>query len=416
MKVSLGLLLLILISAPAAAAAERRTIELIPSDRSSWGIANLFAPITGWFMGGPGYWYDDRKIEIDTTPPGAALELSYVRENFQKRFERAVSPILLVLPSRIEAEPRDSVAIRALRDGYRHEELRIRVRSRETKLMIDLAPLPNTLEAMTHTYFSHRGSLKLLTREAPRFRLRDTTRGFSIALIETSQSVAAAAAMEGVSSALIKSLRSEQLGEDLIVSVELNEVVRGDLERRSGHRYDAARDLHHFTVNLVPSDGAWVTVDEAREALGRIRPEDVSGCALEFDGSLRSQLEAAALSRALAPSASFLDPYLRAALRRLGELSPDGVIALTDGSRFRPSVPLELSAASIQSAQAVGYLALLRKFVAEFEPSTDPCNTIRGIIAPETTNVDFGAIFETAEDSERRCNAKIAAPPAPGSC
>ncbi len=407
MKGSLGLLLLILVSAPATAA-ERRTIELIPSDRSSWGFANLFAPVTGWFLGGPGYWYSDRTIEIDTTPPGATLELAYVRENLQKRFERAVSPILLVLPSRIEAEPRDSVAIRALRDGYRHEELRIRVRSRETKLMIDLAPLPNTLEAMTHTYFSHRGSLKLLTREAPRFRLRDTTRGFSIALIETSQSVAAAAAMEGVSSALIKSLRSEQLGEDLIVSVELNEVVRGDLERRSGHSYDAARDLHHFTVNLVPSDGAWVTVDEAREALGRIQPEDVSGCALEFDRSLRSQLEAAALSRALAPSSSFLDPYLRAALKRLGALSPDGVIALTDGSRFRPSRPLELSAAAAQSAQAVGYLVLLRKFVAELEPSIDQRNMLRGIIAPGLTNAAFDAIIETAKDPERRCNVETA--------
>jgi hypothetical protein len=359
-------------------------------------------------MGGPGYWYSDRKIEIDTTPPGATLELAYVRANLQKRFERAVSPILLVLPSRIEAEPRDLVAIRVLRDGYRHEEVRVRVRSRETKLMIDLAPLPNTLEAMTHTYFSGRGSLKFLTREALRFRLQDTSRGFSIALIETGQSSAAAATMDGVSSALIKSLRSERLGEDLIVSVELNEGVRGNLERRSGHGYDAVRDLHHFSVNLVPSDGTVVAVDEAREVLGRIQPDDVSGCALEFDRSLRSQLEAEALSRALAPSSSFLDPYLRAALKRLGELSPDGVIALTDGSRFRPSIPLELSAASVQSAQAVGYLVLLRKFVAELEPSIDQYNTLRGIIAPEATNAGFDAIIEAAEDSERRCDMEIA--------
>jgi len=408
MKGSLGLLLLVLLSAQATAA-NRRTIELIPSDRPSWRIANLFAPVTGWFMGGPGYWYSDRKIEIDTTPPGATLELSYVRENFQKRFERTVSPILLVLPSRIEAEPRDSVAIRVLRDGYRHEEVSVRVRSRETKLSIDLVPLPNTLVAMTHTYFSGRGSLKLLTREPLRFRLQDTASGLSIALIETSQSRAAAATVDGISSRLISSLRSEQLGVDLIVSVELDEVVRDDLERRSGHGYDAVRDLHHFTVDLIPSDGIWITAAETREALGRIHPEDVSGCALEFDRSLRSQLEAEALSRALAPSSSFLDPVLEAALKRLGELSPDGVIALTDGARFRPSIPLELSAASVQSAQAVGYLVVLRKFVAELEASIDQRNTLRGIIAPERTNTDFDTIIEAAEDSERRCNAQGAA-------
>ena len=359
-------------------------------------------------MGGPGYWYSDRIIEIDTTPPGATLELSYVRENLQKRFERTVSPIVLMLPSRIEAEPRDSVEIRALRDGYRHEEIRIRVRSRDTQLMIDLAPLPNTLESMTHTHFSGRGSLKFLTREALRFRLQDTARGFSIALIETRQSDAASTTLQGVSSPLVESLRSEQLGEDLIVSIELDAVVRDKLERRSAHGYDAGRDLHHFTVNLVPSDGTSVTVDEARVTLERINPEDVSGCALEFDRSLRLQLEAESLSRALAPSSSFLDPYLRATLKRLGALSPDGVIALTDGSRFRPSRPLELSAAAAQSAQAVGYLVLLRKFVAELEPSIDQRNTLRGIIAPGLTNAAFDAIIETAKDPERRCNAETA--------
>jgi hypothetical protein len=414
MKGSLGLLFLILLSAQSTAA-ERTTIDLIPSDRPSWGIANLFAPITGWFMGGPSYWYGDRKIEIDTTPPGATLELSYVRKNFQKRFERSVSPILLVLPSRIETEARDSVTIRALLDGYSHEEVRVGVRSHETKLMIDLAPLPNTLEAVTHTYFSGRGSLKFLTREALRFRLQDTASGFSIVLIGTSQTVAAATILQDSSSAVIHRLRSKQLGEDLIVNVELDEAHRGLLERRSSHGYDAARDLHHFTVDLVPASGTWVTVDEARDALAQIEPKDVSGCALEFDDSLRLQLEAEALSRALAPASSFLDPYLEAALKRLGEISPDAVISLTDGTKFRPSRPLELSAASVQSSQALGYLALLKKFVANLEPSTDQRNTLRGIIAPGVTNSDFDAILETAEESERRCNAGMATTAGSGS-
>ena len=402
MKGSLGLLFLMLLSAQSIAA-ERTTIELIPSDPPSWGIANLFAPITGWFMGGPGYWYSDRKIEIDTMPPGATLELSYVREGFQKRFERSVSPILLVLPSRIDAEARESVTVRALLDGFSREEVRVGVRSRDTKLTIDLVPLPNTLEAVTHTHFLGRSSLRFMTREALRFRLQNTVSGFSIAMIGTSQTDEAAATLRDISSPRVHRLRSEQLGEDLIVSVDLEESQPDRVQRRSGHGYDVARDLYHFTVDLIPASGLLVTGDQAQQVLKRIQPRDVSGCALEFDHSLRSQLEAEALSRALAPSSSYLDPYLEAALKRLGEISPDTVISLTDGSRFRPSRPLELSAASVQSAQALGYLALLRKFVAELEPSTDQRNTLRGIIAPGTTHSDFDAIIETAEESERRC-------------
>ena len=34
------------------------------------------------------------------------------------------------------------------------------------------------------------------------------------------------------------------------------------------------------------------------------------------------------LSRALTPRGAFTDPYLRAAMRRLGEVSPGGVITL----------------------------------------------------------------------------------------
>ena len=76
--------LLLLAGLLLAGAARAETIELIPDKRASWGPTNLFAPITGLFLGGPGYWYRQREIAIDTTPPGAVLDLFYVRRNFQK--------------------------------------------------------------------------------------------------------------------------------------------------------------------------------------------------------------------------------------------------------------------------------------------------------------------------------------------
>ena len=95
-----GLIASLLISGIARAETSYDTIELIPEDRAGWTVTNLFAPITGLFMGGPGYWYSDRKIRVETTPPGAALDLFYVRRNFQKGYEQADAPVEILLPPR----------------------------------------------------------------------------------------------------------------------------------------------------------------------------------------------------------------------------------------------------------------------------------------------------------------------------
>jgi hypothetical protein len=344
---TIDLLLLTLIALPTAAA-ERETIELIPTKRPSWTIERLFAPITGLFRGGPSYWYGERTLEIDTMPPGASLDLFYVRENIQLRFERAKSPIQLRLPTRINAGPRDSVAIRVTLDGHIHREVQLEVRSRETQLTIELAPLPNRLESMIHTHLSRRGSLKFLTSESAKFRLQKMSDGFSIVLTETDHSDGASEIMRGVSSDNIKSLRAEQLGEDLVVRVQLHAAAQNRLDLRSTQGYDTVRELHRFTVELVPTEGNAAVLARSDDALNRVQRSNVFGCALDFDRSMRSQLDSEALSRALAPSSSFLDRHFQSALRRLGELSPDGLISLIDGSKFRPSIPLELAAANAQ--------------------------------------------------------------------
>lgn len=402
-------LLLLSLIALTANAAERETVELFPTKRSSWTIERLFAPITGLFRGGPGYWYGERSIEIDTRPPGASLDLFYVRENIQQRFERAESPILLRLPTRIEAGPRDSVSIRAVLNGYVHQEVQIEVRSRETKLTIELAPLPRRLEVMTHTHLSRRGSLKFLTSEAARFRLQKMSDGFSIVLTKTGHSEDAFETVRGASSDNIKSLRAEQLGEDIVVRVQLRDNTQNGLDLRSTQQYDTVRDLHQFTVELVPTDGNAAVLAESDAALNRVQHSDVFGCALDFDRSMRSRLDSEALSKALAPSSSFLDRHIRSALQRLGELSPDGLITLVDGSKFRPSITLDLTAASAQSAEAVGFLSLLRAFIAELEPSEYRRNTLRGVIAPELDSERFDTIIDDAEALERRCNAGTSA-------
>jgi len=131
--------------------------------------------------------------------------------------------------------------------------------------------------------------------------------------------------------------------------------------------------------------------------------EDVTGCALEFDAILRQRLEAAALARALTPNGSYTDKFLRAAMKRLGEVSPEGVIRMVDGTRFRGDVPIELMAAASQPGQAVGYLALLRRFVAQLEPEAYRRATLRGLLAPELAPVRFDETLDDAESNERSC-------------
>ncbi len=399
-----GLLLAALLLAGSARA---ETVELIPDKRASWGPTNLFAPITGLFLGGPGYWYSQREIAIDTTPPGAVLDLFYVRRNFQKAYEQADAPVTVVLPSRIEADARDSITIRASLAGYRQQEIHVKVRSRETELMIDLEPLPNSLVAVAHVYLAGRASLDFLTKEALTFRVRKVDDGYSLILTETGNDPESAATLEGVHSAFIESLRPQQLGEDLVVRIALTEQARtAGVEVRSPQAYNPIRRLHSFSLDLVPSDGGAEAVRRARAALADVRPQDVSGCAARFDESLREQLDHSALARALAPKGAFTDPYLRAAMKRLGELAPDDAITLEDGTKFRASIPLELSAAASQAAEAKGYLALLRRFVVLLEPPDERRETLRGLIAPEVGSARFGEVVDQAERRERECLAR----------
>lgn len=387
---------------PQMAGAEE-VVELIPSQRPGLSATNVFAPLTSLVLG-PGYWYKNREIRVETVPPGADLDLFYIRASFQKGFEQATAPVTVRLPSRVEAGKRDIVTIRALLDGYQQTEVRVPVRSRQTEVLIELEPLANTLVAVAHTYLAGRGSLAFLTKEALAFRVQKRDDGLSVVLNGTSMASTAEGTIEGVASPLVQSLTAQQLGEDLMVRVTLPDAGRDDaFEFRTRQAHDAVRGIHSFALDFVPKDGGVESVDRAKAALARIGASDVGGCSLVYDTALREQLGIADLTRALSANGSFTDPYLREAMKRLGQLSRDGVITLTDGSRYRASAPIELVAAASQSAEAIGYLALLRSFVAELEPPESRRQTLRGLLSPELSVARFDAVADTAEDREISC-------------
>jgi len=379
-------------------------VELIPVQRASWSVGSLFAPLTGLFRGGTGYWYDPREIAIDTTPSGAFIDLFYVRGNFQKAYEQAESPVRVILPPRIEATDRDSLMIRVMADGYQSKDVHVKIRSGTEKLEVDLEPLANTLAHINHFYLAGRGTLTFLTEESLNFRNQKAESGFSVVLTETACSDGAKDGISSMRSPLIDSLRKQQLGQDLVVQIALSEMAR-DYEVRSRQNYDPIRRLHSFTLDLVPPNGGADEIKRSRDTLASIRSSDVMGCAEFFDRVIQEELDPEKLARALTPKDRFMDRYVRATIKRLGEVSPDQQVRLVDGSAYDVRVPIELSAATTQASQVVGYMAMLRSFIFNLEAPDYRRPTLKGLIAPEVSSVRFDAVMDRAEASEHKCTA-----------
>ena len=382
----------------------REVIDISPDDKPGFTMRHAMTPVAALFRG-TDYYYEKRELEVETTPPGGLVDLFYVRANFQKRFEQAETPVTVLLPPRIETGPRDSLTIRAFREGYRQQSLTLKLTDKREEVTLDLEPLPNTLQIVAQRYFNGRSSLTFLTDELPEFRIQEVSDGFTLVLNETARSKEAEAAMEGVHNPIVEELFGQQLGEDLLVTVSLSESAQESTDLRSRQSRDAARELYSFTVDLVPSDKGAGSVQRALDALAAIRSSDVTGCALDFDAGMREKLDPGDLSRALTPRGDFTDRYLRAAMRRLGEVTPGNTVSFGPGGSYDPTVPIELEAALSQASLAKGYLALLRRFVARLEPEEFRADTLRSLIAPELDSARFAEDLAFAEGRERTCLA-----------
>ena len=385
-----------------ATAIEPETLDMTPPEPDEWSFRYVVAPVGALFRGRD-YFYAQRVIDIDTTPSGGYVDLFYVRSGFQKRFEQAESPVRVILPSRLDAGPRDSLTIRAFAEGYRQQTRRVRVRSGVEQVLIDLSPLPNILEAVGHRYFAGRSSLSFMTTEALAFRVQENDDGVALILNETAMSKRARASVEEIRSPLIEESYAQQLGEDLMVSMVLTAAGSERSELRSRQDYDGPRELHAFVLELAPADGGADVIRRAQAALARLDASAIEGCRLVFDDALRGALDGGELARALVPRGAFVDPYVRAAMRRLGELSVDGVVDFEDGTRYRPTVDIELEMALTQPGGARGFLALLDAFVAALEPESSREDALRGLLGPEMPPRDFRAALDAARSGEAAC-------------
>lgn len=381
---------------------EADVLDFQPAEPPGFSMRNVFAPFTSIFLGGPSYWYDERELVIDSTPSGAIVELFYIRSNFQKMYERTETPVTVILPPRIRSLARDALRIRAIVPGHRQVETVRKVHTRETEIIFDLEPLPNQLTAVSHRYFSGRGSLTFLTKEVLSPRLQQQEDSFAVFMAETGMGEGIERALGSIENSLISQTSGQQLGEDLAVRFTLRPGMSEHIDFRSRQAYDAVREVHIFAIDLVPADSGADSVQRALAALEKLRPSHVLDCALVFDDRMSELLDPGSLSRALEPRGEFTDRYVRAAMRRLGEILPRGEVQFRDGSVYRPKVPIELDASLSQAGGARGFLALLRSFTTMLDGEHGD-EALRSLIAPSLDVHAFADVLERANTSEHAC-------------
>jgi hypothetical protein len=395
MKILASSLSLILLASPAAAQdGEVETIELMPEEKAGWSLRNVAAGFSTVVVG-PSYWYEDKELLVQTVPDGAQLALYYIRSNFQKRYERAVAPVRIKTPRRIHATDRDVVVVRAMLPGYLVVEQKFRVFDLPDEVLLQLAPLPNSLVFLGYTHIAGRSTITLRTSEEPELRISrpNGRNGFSLALTQTAKKLDSDPTASG---GHIESIHVNQLGEDLVVSVDTR---RGDLELRSKSAYDPIRKEHAYVLDVMPKGTRMPTSNEIRREIEGVDFQPGSACDAAFEAVLRERLDGQVLARAFRPSGGIAEFYQREAMLRLGRTNT-GRVETLGGEGFRTGSSIELTAALQSAGEVRDYLALLGT-IARQQP--DPEGFMRALVAPEGNASEFAEIYAAALAARSQC-------------
>jgi hypothetical protein len=391
----LALALSIPAAAPSSAVAQSfPEIDMAPHEPASFGIRNVAAGAHA-VLGGWNYWYKERVVEIETVPSDSRLQLFFIRSNFQKRFEEVEAPIRVRLPSRIETGKKDSFALRVAANGYSTKELSIKVNAVPEKLVVSLAPLPNSLTGLSQTHLAGRTTLSLRTIKEPELRImkgRGSGGGFMLSLSETANQLPED---EPLSGGWLDAVQVSQVGEDLLVRLE---TTSPEVEVRSKQSFDAVRREHVYVIDLVEKGARPPTSQQIRARLEAL-PVALDDCSLRFEATLRTELEPETLARGMRASGGIADIYRREAMMRLGR-TDQGQVTTLEGEVLRTGSPIELELALQSGATVNGYLTMLGTF-ARSEPH--PELAMRSLVAPELSPATFAPAFERADAASAGC-------------
>jgi hypothetical protein len=342
-----------------------------------------------------------RMVRVETSPPFAELELAYARNGVELRSARGRAPLEVVLPSLAESEAGDFAAIVARLPGWHTGERVLAIAAVGDVVRIELEPLPTEVVGAWLLDLAGRARLTLQSAQPLEVRLHATERGWRVVAANAVLAPAALAALRAARGRTLRSVEARALGDDLAIELDAPVARAAAAELRATRETERVRPLHLLQLQVVAADGGDVADAALRAAFAELERIDVSGCAAEFDRALREALAAEPLARAL--TRREVAAEVAGAIRRVGELSPDARIQLSDGTPLAPSQPLEHERALAQPERVLGLLAALRALVAHLEPEPERHGAFAALVAPELSHDALATALSAAELAERAC-------------
>jgi hypothetical protein len=383
------------------------TIQLVPDTHANNRVPLLITVLR------PFHYYSERRIVIDSTPAGAELDLAYLRRGSQLMYRRGRAPLEVVLPTRLQTAPADRILVRGFLPGHERTRRSVSVESIDEDIHLVLQPLPNQIVGVAHGSLGGRSVLELRSREIPTVRVAEDGGGWTVVLVRTG--------MEARFEEQIASLRDPQLafearqiGDDLVLRVAGTAAQRAGLSLRHHGLRDPVRGESRTRLEI---DGPAANDRATRllAAVDAMSARQLEVCDDSYDRALRDALSERELSGLLGRDDHPYRATLRAALRRLAAVSPEGSLHTVHGETIVPGTPLEFELAWSRSAEIEGYLSWLASLSERLEPEDGGALALRSLLAPSWSPGRFDGLLDTARSARRSCReARAQGPSSPG--
>lgn len=344
----------------------------------------------------PWRYFGERVVHVESTPPGALLEVSYLRDGARRLYEETRAPVALHLPSRLVASSSDVVQLDAFAPGFRPARRHVALHGDREAVRLELEPSANRLVRAWLRTLGGATSIMLFTEGPLDLQVGRSPGRLTLVLADTTAEEAATALLTSMAGPFTGA-RALQLRESLVLRLALEEP--GVPSPRFLRGEDAATEMHRTEVRLpaAPTRPRWA--DRVADAAARADPR--APCADAFDRALRAELDETALARALTLPDPRLAPLRDAALGALAAADAEGRVQLLDGTRLDPARPVALAIARSRAAEVRGLLAAFRTLLADLAP--DPAEALRGVVAPALAPDAFAPRHAAAVRAETAC-------------
>ncbi len=370
-------------------------VQLVPDHNINTDVPLLITVLR------PFHYYRERRLTIDSTPPGAQLDIAYLRRGSQLMYHSGRAPLEVVLPTRLQSSSADRLLVRGFLPGHERSRRSVAVSEVDESLQLTLAPLENQVTDVAHGSLAGRSVLELRSDQIPTVRVAEDGDGWTIVLVRTGLSELLT---EQVAALRDPQLRFEarQLGDDLVVS--LRRQGPGPLELRHRLLGDPSRSESRTRIE-VDGPEARLRAERLLAAVDGMTTWPDGGCDELYEGVLRQGISDRGLSGLLGHDDHPYRATLRAALRQMARVSPGGNLRATNGDTLTAATPLEFELAWTRSAEVAGYLSWLHAFSLRVDPADDGALPFRSLVAPDWGPDRFDALLARAASARAGCEA-----------